>query len=165
MNKSELLDWLQSEYQRFQALLDEIGPERLDQPGVAGYWSVKDIVAHLTDWQPKLLASIQAAQRGEPEPPPPWPAQLQTDDEVNAWIYAANHGRPVGEVLDDARRVFEQTLAVVDGLPEDVHIELLNLEGRVYHLVCLGQQKFPAGEFFYHFRNDHEADVRAWLAR
>jgi hypothetical protein len=100
MNKSELLNWLQEEYEQWEAFLNKIGPERMDQPGVAGYWSIKDIVAHLNDWQPKLIANIQAAQRGEPEPPPPWPAHLQTDDEIKAWIYESNRERSVGEVLD-----------------------------------------------------------------
>jgi hypothetical protein len=165
MHKAELLDWLQTEIQRFEALLDEIGPARLDAPGVNGDWSVKDLVAHLAGWQPRLNASLQAAQRGEPAPPPPWPARLQADDEVNAWIYAANHARSVAEVRADARRVWQQTLAVVAALPEDVRIEVLNLDGRLYHLVCLGEQKFPIGEFLYHFRDDHSADLRAWRAR
>jgi hypothetical protein len=71
----------------------------------------------------------------------------------------------VAEVRADARRVWQQTLAVVAALPEDVRIEVLNLDGRLYHLVCLGEQKFPIGEFLYHFRDDHSADLRAWRAR
>jgi hypothetical protein len=33
MKKSELLNWLQQEYRQWQALLDRIGPVRMDQPG------------------------------------------------------------------------------------------------------------------------------------
>jgi hypothetical protein len=165
MKKSELLNWLQAEYRQWEAFLDHIGPERMDQPGVAGHWSIKDIVAHLTDWQPRLIARLQAAQRGEPEPPPPWPAHLQTDDDINAWIYEANRGRSVREVLDESQRVFQQLLAVIEGLPEDVRIDQVRQGGRVYHLVWLGDQRFPAGEFFDHFYDDHEPDIRAWLAR
>lgn len=64
MNKSELLNWLQEEYKQWEAFLNQIGPEQMGQPGVAGYWSIKDIIAHLNDWQPKLIANIQAAQLG-----------------------------------------------------------------------------------------------------
>jgi hypothetical protein len=159
MNKSELLNWLQAEYQQWEAFLDQIGPARMDKPGVAGHWSIKDIIAHLTDWQPWLMARLQAAQRGEPEPPPPWPAQLQTDDEINAWIYEANRGRSVRAVLDESQRVFQQFLAVIEGLPDDILIE------PAYHIVRLGGQRFSASEFFDHFHDDHEPDVRAWLAR
>lgn len=159
MNKAELLSWLQEEQQQWEAFLDQIGPERMDQPGVAGDWSIKDIIAHLTDWQPRQIARLQAAQRGEPEPPPPWPAHLQTDDEVNAWIYAANQGRSVREVLERSQQVFQQQLAAIEGLPADIQIE------PAYHIFQLGGQRFSASEFFDHFHDDHEADIRAWLAR
>src|SRR6266498_2737739 len=39
--KSELLKWLQEEYRQWEALLDQIGPARMDQPGVNGDWSMK----------------------------------------------------------------------------------------------------------------------------
>ena len=157
MTKSELLNWLQAEYQQFEAFLDQIGPARMDQPGVTGHWSIKDIVAHLTGWQPRLIASLQAAQSGEPEPPPPWLAQLQTEDEINAWIYESNQGRSVREILEESHAVFQQLLAVIEGLPDYVLIE------PEWHLVWLDGKRFPAGEFFDHFHNDHEPDMRAWL--
>jgi len=159
MKKSELLNWLREEYRQWEALLDQIGPARMDQPGVNGDWSMKDMVAHQYSWLPRLISRIQAAQRGEAEPPPPWPAHLQTDDEINAWIYESNHGRAVQEVLDDSHQVFQQLLAVVEGLPDDTRID------EEWHLVWLNGQRFPVGEFFDHFHDDHESDVRAWLAR
>ena len=159
MNKSELLNWLQAEYQRWDALLEQIDPTRMDQPGVSGHWSMKDIIAHLTGWQPWLISRIQAAQRGEVEPPPPWPAHLQTDNEINAWIYESNRERSVQEILDESQQVFRQFFAVIEDLPEDVRIE------EEWHLVWLGDQRFPIGEFFDHFHDDHEPDVRTWLAR
>jgi hypothetical protein len=138
----------------------------MDEPGVNGDWSMKDLVAHLTGGPPRLITRIQAAQRGEPEPPPPWPAHLQTDDEINAWIYESNRGRSVREVLDESDRSFQQLLAVIQGLPDDVRIETIQAApDREFYLLWLGEERFPPGEFFDHFRDDHEPDVRAWLAR
>lgn len=159
MKKSELLDWLQEEYQKWEALLDQIGPARMDQPGVNGDWSMKDILAHLTGWNRWLVARLGAAGRREPEPPPPWPAHLQTDDEINAWIYESNRGRSVREILDETHQVHQQLLVIIEDLPNEVRIE------PEWHLVWLGDQRFPAGEFFDHFHDDHEPDIRAWLAR
>jgi len=165
MKKSELLDWLQEAYQQWEGFLEQIGPERMDEPGVNGQWSMKDIVAHLTGWNRRLVASLQAAQRGESEPPPPWPAHLESEDEINAWIYESNRDRPVREVLDETQQIFQQLLAVIEGLPEDVQIEQVHKQGRVFHLAWLGDKRFLVGEFFDHFHDDHEPDVRAWLAR
>jgi hypothetical protein len=162
MQKSDLLKWLREANQQWEALLDQIGEARMDQPGVNGDWSMKDIVAHLTGWNRNLVARLQAALRGEPEPPPPWPAELQTDDEINAWIYEANRGRSVREVLDDTHHVNQRLLALIEGLPDEVRLERVE---PAYHLVWVGDQRFLPGEFFDHFRDDHEPDVRAWLAR
>jgi hypothetical protein len=90
---------------------------------------------------------------------------LQTDDEINAWIYESNRERSVGEVLDKSHRLFQQFLTVIEGLPEDVRIDQVHHEGRVYYLLCLGEKRFPVGEFFDHFHDDHEPDMRAWLAQ
>ena len=159
MNKSELLNWLREEYQKWEAFLGQIGEARMEQPGVAADWSMKDIVAHLTGWNRWLVIRLQAAQRGEPEPLPPWPAHVQSEDEINAWIYESNRDLSLREVLEDMHQVHQQLLAFVEGLPDDVRIE------RDWRVVSFGDQRFPAGEFFDHFHDDHEPDVRAWLAR
>jgi hypothetical protein len=159
MKKSELLNWLQKEYQNWEAFLDQIGPTRMDQPAVNGEWSMKDVVAHLTGWNRWLVARLQAAQHSEPEPSPPWPEHLKTDDEINEWIYKSNCQRPVSEVLDEMHDVFQQFISVIEGLPEDILIE------PAYHILRLGSQRFSASEFFDHFHDDHEPDIRAWLAR
>lgn len=162
MNKAELVQWLQQENQQWQALLDEIGTARMTQPGVNGDWSMKDIVAHLTSWQRKLVSDFQAAQRGEPEPPPPWGTQLQTEDEINAWIYETNRGRSVQEVLGETDQVFQQLIAAIHALPDDFRFEYIEPK---FNLVWVGDKRFAIGEFFHHFEDDHESDVRAWLAR
>lgn len=162
MNKSELLTWLREENRQWEALLQEIGPARLEQPGVAAYWSIKDIVAHLNGWQHRVVATLQAALRGESEPPPHWPAHLQTEDEINAWIYKSNQERALREVLDETRQLFQQLLAIIENLPDEVRIERID---PTYYLVWVDDKRFLPGEFFDHFRDDHESDVRAWLAQ
>ena len=162
MQKSELIDWLQEKQQKWEAFLDAIGPTRLEQPGVNGEWSLKDIVAHLTSWNWRLVAGLQAAERGQPEPPPHRPAALQTEDEINAWIYQANRGRSVGDIREECQRMFRELFAALAALPEDVRFERVEPK---FNLVWLGDTRFAVGEFFDHFEDDHEPDVRAWLAR
>jgi hypothetical protein len=68
----------------------------------------------------------------------------------------------VREVLDVTHQVFRQLLAVIEDLPDEVHIERIE---PAYYLVWVDEKRFPVGEFFDHFYEDHEPDVRAWLAR
>ena len=159
MTKTALLADLQREQEQWEVLLAQIGEQRMDQGGVAGEWSIKDIVAHLTGWRRRTVARLQAVQHSEVEPPPPWPAHLQTDDEVNAWIYESNHERSVREVLSESHHIFQQLLAAIEGLPDEVLVDPAR------HLPWLEGQPFSAGEFFAHFHEEHEPDMRAWLAR
>jgi Protein of unknown function (DUF1706) len=80
-------------------------------------------------------------------------------DEINAWIYEANHERPVREVLDESHQVFRQMFAAIEGLPDEV----LNDPAR--YLPWLEAESVKPGDFFAHFHEEHESDLRAWLAR
>ena len=159
MEKSELLNGLQEEYRQWQNLLDQIGPARMEEPGVAGHWSIKDIVAHISDWRRRTVARLRAAQRGEPSPPPPWPTDLQTDDEINAWIYEANRHRSVREVLDDSDQVFQDLVSAIDGLPDQV------LADPPRYLPWLEGNPLTPATLFSHYHDEHEADMRAFLAQ
>lgn len=162
MNKTALLDWLASQNESWEALLAEIGTDRMEIQGINGEWTIKDLVAHMAGWQPRFNARFLAAMKGEPPPPDPWPVDSNVDDAVNAWIYETYRDHPLDEVLALSDRVVAELIAAVESLPEDVRIE--TLEGR-FQLVWLGEQRFNVGEFFDHFHDDHEADVRAWLER
>jgi hypothetical protein len=165
MNKSELLNWLQDEHQQWEALLERIGPAHMDQVGVNSLWSFKDLIAHLIPDGLRCIASLEAIQRNEPEPPPPWPAHLQNDDEINAWIYETTHERSAQQILDESRQMFQCLFTLVKELPEDVKIDTEHQGEHTYYLVCLGDQRIQLGYFFDHFHDDHEQDVRAWLSR
>lgn len=155
-SKAQLLDDLRDEQAHFEALLQDIGEDHMTQPGVAGEWSIKDVVAHLTGWRRRTVAQFQAALRNEPAPAPFWPPHLQTDDEINAWIYAANRDLPLADVLRDSRDVFQQLVQTLDAFPEaDLldHTRFPWLEG----------EPLSGAALFGHFHEEHEPDMRAWL--
>lgn len=164
MNKSDLLNWMHEAHQQWETLLQQIDITRMDQAGVNGQWSFKDLIAHHTPDGHRTIARLQAAQRNEPEPPPPWPEQLQTDDEINAWIYETNRERSARQILDESDHMFQQLFALVKALPDDVKVEAEQQGERTYYFVRLGDHRLRPGEIFDHFHDDHEQDVRAWLA-
>jgi hypothetical protein len=154
-SKAQLLDDLRQEQAGFEALLDEIGDERMTQL-VAPNWSLKDIVAHLTGWRIRSVARFQAALRHEPQPAAPWPSHLQTDDEINAWIYAANRDKSAADVRRESRETFDQLVETLAAFPDtDLHdpANFPWLEGETWN----------GAAFFGHFHDEHEADMRAAL--
>src|SRR5579872_5763038 len=110
ISKTQLLAELNQENVSWQALLDAIGEANMTQPEVAGGWSIKDIVAHLTEWRRRTVKRMQAIRNPNVDITPHWPKELQEDDDVdkiNAWFYKANRDRPLADVLVDSREVIQ----------------------------------------------------------
>ena len=158
ISKAQLLAELNDENAYWQALLDDIGEANMIQPEVAGGWSIKDIVAHLTGWRRRTVSRLRAIMNHESAFTLPWPPELQDDDEINAWIYEANRDRPLADVLSDSSEVFQQLVDVIAAFPDDglqnpqlaAWLEGVPLSGRL---------------LFDHFHEEHEPDMRAWLDR
>jgi hypothetical protein len=158
MSKAQLLTDLKDEQAHFEALLGEIGEAHMQELGVAGDWSMKDIVAHLTNWRRRTVASFQAALSHKSSFSPPWPPNLETDDEINAWIYAANKDRPLSDVLEESHAVFEQLVEALSAFSE---AELLEPN----RFGWLEGEPMSGAAFFGHFHEGHEPDMRAWLGK
>lgn len=62
--KAALLSNLQSERDRWEALIAEVGPERLTTPGVCGDQSVKDLLGHLTAYTRRWGAELRGVATG-----------------------------------------------------------------------------------------------------
>jgi hypothetical protein len=155
-SKAQLLSDLQDEQAQWEALLADIGEAHMTQPGVAGEWSIKDIVAHLTAWRRRTVGRFQAALRREPTPPSPWPSQLQTDDEINAWMHASDRDRPLADVLAESRTVFAQLVDTLSVFPEADLLDPPRFD-------WMGDEPWNGATFFGHFHEEHEPDMRAWL--
>ncbi|HET9922474.1 MAG TPA: ClbS/DfsB family four-helix bundle protein [Ktedonobacteraceae bacterium] len=158
MSRSQLISELRDEQAAWEALLRSIGQEHMTEPGVGGEWSIKDIVAHLTGWRKRTVGRFQAALQHQPEPATPWPSHLHTDDEINAWIAASNRDRPLSDILQEDRAVFEQLVDALNAFPE---AELMNLR----RFGWLEGEPLSGAVFFSHFHEEHEPDIRAWLSK
>jgi len=158
MRRADLIAELNSEYQAWELLLGQIGEDRMDEPGVGGAWSIKDIVAHLTAWRRRTVGRLEAVANGQPEPAHEWPADLAEDDEINAWFHARDRGKSVKDVLNESRRVFQQLVGAIQKMPEDT----LDDPAR---FPWMEGTPLTGATLFGHFHDEHEADMRAYLSR
>ena len=58
MHKTQLLETLRVERAQWESLLAQIGEDRMVQ-GVAGEWSVKDIIAHVMWYKRETVGILQ----------------------------------------------------------------------------------------------------------
>lgn len=147
-----------------ERLVAEAGPTRMELPGAAGDWTLKDVIAHLTAWRWWSVARLEAAVRDE-APVPPWGGGLDEDDDadtdrINQQFYEANRDRPIAAVLRDSRETLARLEAALLALPEAD----LFAAGRYPWL-----GGYPAGAIIVgsagHLYDDHEPAINDFLAR
>jgi len=122
MERATLLRMLHENRAFFDQTVALVSDERMCEPPREGHWSGKDILAHVTTWERRLLGWLAAAARGAgtqiPEPGATWDDM----DRLNAVSYAANRDRALEDITADSRRSFAQVLAQIeafsDGRPE-----------------------------------------------
>lgn len=159
--KISLLEWIDRGRASWEALLADVGEERMEQPGAAGDWTFKDVAAHLNAWREWSLARLEAAGTGK-EPLPPWPAGMAEEseegtDEINAWFHERGRERPLAEVVAEARDQFEQMRAAVQALSPEV----LGERGRFAWLPGYPLSAVVDGAVEH--LEEHEQGIREWL--
>ncbi len=162
MNKAQFLRTLRSERLSWEAQLADVSEERLCQPGAAGNWSVKDILAHVTAYENGLVEWLEAAAEGKS-----LVFSVLDHHDVdfrNALIYQENRARSLSDVMLDSRRVFQKLLELVEGLPEE---DLLEPGRSEWYVKPRWQESRPlwkciADDSYEHYRQ-HIPGIRRWL--
>jgi hypothetical protein len=131
---------MRAEHARLEALLANYSDEELVQPGRFGAWSVKDMLAHITFWEQRLIAYVNGAKESLVQSDED---ELAAIDRINAGVLAANRDRSLAEVRAAFDASYQQTLALAESLSaEDLADEVL------YGLL--------AGDTFDHYREHIE---------
>jgi hypothetical protein len=156
-SREQLVAEIRADRAFWRALRDEVGRERMNEPGPMGDWTFRDLAAHLAGWRNLRIAQLEAAGRGAPQPPTPWPADLDDDDRINDWIQEQNRDRSLEDVLDDYDSTFERLAAALEGLTDD---QLTDTKAFDWTDGTPLIESEPAS----HLHDEHLPGVRAWLA-
>jgi hypothetical protein len=154
--KRDAIERVRQDQSEWRRLVEEVGRDRMDEPGPMGEWTFRDLVSHLNAWRDRTVARLEAAVRGEPPPATPWPADLDDDDLINNWIHERDAGRSADELLAAYDRSFDRVAAALDALPESKLTDpqaLAWTEGTALADV----------EFGSHLHDEHLSSIRAWL--
>jgi hypothetical protein len=118
MTKGEILGLIREEREALEKTLRELNEAQMIEPGVESDWSVKDILAHITDWELRMVRWIEESQRGE-VPQRPEPGMTWDDlDQLNDRIFRLNKDRPLRDVVADFHASFQKALEAVDSPTE-----------------------------------------------
>ncbi len=119
LRKKQLLNEIQRERSALDDTLAFISASQMTKPQVTrGGWSVKDILAHLVEWQQMNLDWYASGLRGET---PAMPAQGFTWRELprlNAMIQRKHARRSLKAVLNDYRSHHDHIVALIETLSD-----------------------------------------------
>ena len=157
--RAEQIAAIRADQQFWRDLAAEVGPDRVAEPGPMGEWSFGDMAGHLLGWRNRTIASLEALSLGEPDPPNPWPAELDDnnddDNAVNAWIHDRHAGRTPAQLVGDYDASYSRLVAVIDSMPDDKLTDPNAIPGIGGPLVDI--------DFTGHLHDEHVPSVRAWL--
>jgi hypothetical protein len=117
--KAQLLAESQDEYNALEKLLAPLSAEAMNQPGAMGEWSVKDVLAHLYEWQQMFFGWYQAGLDGETPQTPGRGYKWNQLPALNQEIFETYRDTPLEAVLTKFRASHQQTMALIQALPEE----------------------------------------------
>jgi len=140
---------------QWEGLLAQVDEERMLQPGAAGKWSVKDVIAHVMSGEREMVPFMHTHMLVGSD------LWNLSDDERNEIVYQQNRERPLQEIMSEEQQAYADLLAVVQTLSD----EDLNDPHRFKQMPedWMPWQLF-AGDSFKHYQ-DHMPSIRAWLMR
>ena len=116
LSKAEIVAHIEQEHnllvQTFHALSQSQMVEPVILADPAPGQSCKDVLAHLTAWEQRMLSIIRAVITGAP--PPEYPSTPK----FNEHVFHANKDRSLADVTADFERSYNETLALVQQLTE-----------------------------------------------
>jgi len=117
--KEQMLEEIDQERNALEEFLRSLTPDELVRPNILGPWSVKDVMAHLLEWEQMLLGWYKAGLRGKlPEKPAPGFKWNQLP-ELNQQIYEKYCDQSLQEVQRQFRASYRQIIKTLHGLPEE----------------------------------------------
>ncbi len=119
LNKNELLEQIHLERGKLEETIAALSKKEMTRAGVTDTgWAVKDVLAHLMEWEQMVLGWYEAGKRGE-KPALPAPGMTWRDTpRLNDQIFKKHRHRSLEDVLSGFHSSHQQMLKTVQAMPE-----------------------------------------------
>ncbi|GAB4530863.1 MAG: hypothetical protein Kow0063_09490 [Anaerolineae bacterium] len=113
--KSTLKELIEETRKEQRAFWDGLSQAQRSAFGTPDHWSARDVAAHISYWNDRLAADLEAAAR---DVAPPQPAG--DFNQTNRQVFETYRGWSWEDILELERKVSARLVAALDSLPEDV---------------------------------------------
>lgn len=116
MNRTELLSQVRAGRERFEKALAQVDNARMAEALLYKAWSVKDLLAHVGEWEQWAAHIVDDATRGKRPANAIEPSKL---DEINAELKRKHHDRSLPDVRQFERDAYDALLVSVSQATDD----------------------------------------------
>ncbi len=117
MNRGQLLRKIDEAWGTLQKARLGLSDAQMTEPGVAGDWSVKDVLAHVTIWEEEALKHLPVIVDGGR--PPRYALKYGGIDAFNAQMLAKKASLSVSEILTEQTETHNRLRRYVETVPEE----------------------------------------------
>ena len=153
LDVAEFVDLVEETFESLMQLIESAPADKLEEPGVSGKWSLKDILAHITWHEEQMVEAMEVRALIGSE----W-WELPTH-ERNANIYEEYKSAPLQDVLDDAAATHQQLVHWIQTLSDAELNETGQFEAMPEDWIF---GDILAQNTYEHY-GDHAASVAKWL--
>jgi hypothetical protein len=118
-SKGDFIEDIRREHQTLLGLLQEVPDEDFLVPGVCGKWSLKDILAHLSEWHRLALNWYQTGLKNAQPEMPKRGYKWNQLHELNHEFYLKHRDKSLTGVRSMFTRSHKQIMKLIEALPEN----------------------------------------------
>lgn len=148
MDRGQILKRLDRAWQALTESYAGLTDAELQEPGVTGAWSIRDIIAHVTWWEEEALKHLPLVLSGGR--PPRYSVTYGGIDAFNAMMTEQRKGLPLAEVLRQRDDVHCRLIAFIENAPQPAEDQRFRRRLRL--------------DTYGHYPK-HARAIRAWRAR
>jgi hypothetical protein len=157
-NQGELMELIHRERAALEETLSRLDEQQLLLPLGTDGWTVKDLLAHITIWEQRMVQWMQESLQGI-TPERPAPGMTWDDlDRLNLINFQESKDLPLETVLGDFNRSHDQVLKLVGELTQEELFDPQHFAWRngdpMWHMV--------AANTWWHYR-EHNETIRSWM--
>ena len=119
VTKVELLTAARRERAALEKALAGLTPEELVFSPAPGVWSVKDVLAHLIEWEQMVLSWVETGCQGQTPAIPAAGYKWNQLPALNQKIYEKHRERPLAEILTEFEAAHQRSLAAIESFSEE----------------------------------------------
>lgn len=160
MTQRDLIATVEESWRRLDTAVEGLDETAMNEPGVVGQWSIKDVLGHVTAWDELAVQYLERWRGGEPAPERDW----DSADEFNAHEAARKQDWPLVQVLDEAASTRGKLRTLLAGINDDEWVAPVTLFGRERPLGEWIGGALSGAEGPGTHAAEHAEEIQAWRA-